>query len=180
MKTPWIVAPSHFSFFTSQRDPIPIPIPIPIPTPNCTNLMPCSCPPPFFAFAGNFLIISIWKPGQKLCVVCKTVIIHKSPQNPEPEPEPKPKPETETETEAKGNQNGNGNIRMVRVKLRLSVYNYMVQLSRRKTNKWVSLAKLCSLCNFWESIRKYRSVPECSAIVYRPPAPLPTPPHRHH
>lgn len=36
------------------------------------------CCSTLFAFAQNFLIISIWKANQKLCVLCKTVIFHKS------------------------------------------------------------------------------------------------------
>jgi len=72
MRMPWIVAPSHFSFLKEIRSIVPLAI----------ALISCHAAVPPFRFrcklSNNFYL----KARPKLCVVCKTVIIHKSPKNP--------------------------------------------------------------------------------------------------
>lgn len=57
----------------------PTPTRLCIPAALISSVESCNqCCSTLFAFAQNFLIISIWKANQKLCVLCKTVIFHKS------------------------------------------------------------------------------------------------------
>nr|DAA03221.1 TPA_inf: HDC17435 [Drosophila melanogaster] len=101
----------------------------------------------------------------KLCVVCKTVIIHKSPKNPTQtkpnQTKPKQKLKLKLGLKLKLKPTGMGISEWVEwSSCCLCIITWFNCHGGKQINEFRS-QKLCSLCNFWPSIRKYGST-KCS------------------